>query len=169
MKFTRAFVAILSIAALTACDDENGTGNDDDVVLADLAGEWTVQSMTYEGDDSAEEFDLAAVGMGITELNIASDGSFDGTLIFPTTGGPQTVPIGGEISISDTDDNSGNLAIDFDEDTEAIGLFADEAGTFSLTASGSGLTVVLPDVTFPPGLPGTTAGADADLTIVATS
>ncbi len=168
MKFTRSFVAILAIAAFAACDDD-GTGNDDDVELSDLEGEWTVQSMTYEGDDSAEEFDLAAVGMGITELNIDADGSFDGTLIFPTTEGPQTVPIGGDISISDTDSNSGNLSIDFDEATEEIGLFADEAGTFSLTSSGNGLTVVLPEVTFPPGLPGTTAGAEADLTIVATS
>jgi hypothetical protein len=84
-------------------------------------------------------------------------------------GTPTELDIGGDISISDTDSNSGNLSIDFDAQTESYELFEDEAGTFTLTSSGNGLTVVLPEVTFPAGLPGTTAGADADLTIVATS
>ena len=169
MKLARSVVAIMAIAALAACDDDddNGTGPGDDIVVADLAGSYQIGSFTYDHDDSNESVNLTPLGMGVTELEVEADGSFTGTLVFPhpSTGEPTPFPIGGDISISNADDDEADLTIAFDAATQALGLLdASETGTVSL--SGNTLTLVLTEVTVPQGLPG--GGANANLIMVAT-
>ena len=167
MKLARSFVAIMAIAALTACDDEDPTETDP-IVVADLAGEYTISSFTYIPDAGGANVNLTSLGMGVTELTVESNGAFDGTLVFPhpSTGEPTAFPIGGTISIADADEDDADLTISFDAATQALGILdASETGSLNLDRGDGTLTMRLTEVTIPQGLPG--GGNNADLVMVA--
>ena len=166
MKFTRSFVAIMAIAALTACDDDDDPTDEGDVI----AGEYTVSEFRYTADAAGgPTVDLAGIGAaqggpyGILEMTVDTDNSFAGVLRLPTAGGPQNFNIGGDIELSGSD----NITIDFNAATEALGVLdPEESGTYDL--NGNTLTITLPDVSFDYGaLAGTPSGEIAsDLRIV---
>ena len=165
MKLARKAVTVMLLAAtVAACDEE---GDPTGILVADLAGSYSVQTFEYEADDGSASFDLATVPasqggpLGITEMTVATDGSFAGEMKLPVQGTIQTFDVGGEIEI--LSDNT--MRIDFDQDTDNLGILDDfEDGTFSL--NGDNLTLVLPDVTFDFTLSGGEP-VDSDLTIVA--
>ena len=166
MKLNRSFVAIMAIAALTACDDDDDpTGGD-----PDIAGDYEVSQFRYTDDDNASiTIDLASIPpagggpFGITEMNVASDNSFDGTLVHPQFG---EIPIGGDIDFT----GGNNVRIDFNDATDELGFLDDfEDGTLEL--ENNTITIELPDVTFNfhtinPAWPD--EAAEADLRIVGT-
>ena len=168
MKLARSFVAIMAIAALTACDEDPNDPDED----PNIAGTYTVSEFRYTSDASGgPSVDLAGIGAaqggpyGILNMTVASDNSFTGQLKLPTSTGPQTFPIGGQIDFT----GGNNVRIDFNAATDALGQLDDyEDGT--LTMSGNTITIVLPDVTFDYGvLTGTPSGdVDSNLRIVGT-
>lgn len=156
MKLARSFVAIMAIASLTACDDEDG-GTDPE---PNIAGTYTVSEFRYTADSGAPSVDLASIPAGsggpygILSMTVAADNSFEGSLKLPTAGGPMTFDIGGDIEL-DGDD----ITIDFDAATEALGVLdPEESGTYAM--AGNTLSITLPDVTFNFGSFG---GADEDV------
>ena len=167
MKLTRSFVAIMAIAALTACDDEDDPTDEGD---PNIAGDYDVSEFRYTDDDNpAITFNLSSLTppngpLGITQMTVAADNSFEGTLVLPEFG---AIDIGGDIEFTGDDDE---VRIDFDAATDAIGALDDfEDGTLEL--SGNTITIVLPDVTFNfsdlnPAWPD--EDAEADLRIVGT-
>lgn len=163
MKLARSFVAVMAVAALTACGDDDPTGPSH--TIADFAGTWTVQSFTYVADDDpSTSTNLSPLNFGITTLTIASDGSFSGNLRLP--GSPiDPIPIGGQVVLG----SGNNVTIDFNAATEGLPgqPLSDEQGTYAFSNNGNTLTLVLPDVTFDHTLSGQ-AGVDSNLTIVAT-
>lgn len=168
MKLARSFVAVMAIAALTACD-EDPEGPEED---PNIAGVYTVSEFRYTSDASGgPSVDLASIPAssggpyGILNMTVASDNSFTGQLKLPTPTGPQTFPIGGEIEFM----SGSNVRIDFDAQTDALQQLDDfEDGT--LTMSGNTITIILPNVTFDYGvLTGTPSGdVESDLRIVGT-
>lgn len=169
MKLARNAVVALALAAsVLGCDDDDDPTDSDPIVLADLAGDYTISSFTYIPDDGGNNVNLTTLGMGVTELTVASNGSFDGTLVFPhpTTGQPTAFPIGGTIAISNADDDDADLTINFNAATQALGILdASETGSLDLDRGDGTLTMRLTEVTVPQGLPG--GGANADLVMVA--
>lgn len=172
MKLARSFVAIMAIAALAACDEEEDptdpNGGGDAIVVADLAGAYQIGSFTYDVDDSDDVLNLTQIGMGVTQLTVQSSGAFTGTLRFPdpATGTPTDYPIGGTIVLANATASNADLTINFDAATQALGILdASESGTVSL--SGDDLTLTLTEVTVPDGT-GPLAGLEADLIMVAT-
>lgn len=168
MKLARSFVAIMAIAALTACDDDDDPTDTD----PNIAGTYTVTEFRYTADQTGgPSVDLASIPAGsggpygILTMTVASDNSFTGSLKLPTSTGPQTFPIGGDIEFT----GGSNVRIDFNAATDALGQLDDfEDGT--LTMSGNTITIILPDVTFDYGvLTGTPSGdVDSSLRIVGT-
>ena len=166
MKLARSFVAIMAIAALTACDDDDDPTDED----PNIAGDYEVSEFRYTDDDNAAiTIDLASIPpagggpYGITEMTVATDNSFDGTLVLPGAG---AIPIGGDIDFTgDTE-----VRIDFNEATDLLGVLDDfEDGTLEL--EGNTITIELPNVTFNfsdinPAWPD--EDAEADLRIVGT-
>ena len=166
MKLVRNFALILSLSAVAAgCDD---TTDPDAIVIADLAGTYSVQTFEYEADnDSGTSLDLATVPaaqggpLGIISMTVDTDGSFAGQMKLPVQGSVQQFPVGGDITL--TGDNT--MRIDFDAFTDNLGILDDfEDGSFTL--DGDNLTLVLPNVTFDFTMSGAEP-VDADLTIVA--
>lgn len=163
MKLTRSFVAILAIAALTACDDEDDPTDEGD---PNIAGDYDVSEFRYTDDDNpAITFNLSSLNppMGITSMEVASDNSFSGTLVHPSFG---AIDIGGDIEFTGEEE----IRIDFDEQTDQLG-FLDDFEDGSLELEGNTITIVLPDVTFNfsdlnPAWPD--EDAEADLRIVGT-
>ena len=142
MKLVRSFVAIMAIAAVGACgdDDDDGTGPG-----ASLEGSYTVSGFTYTPDAGGSGVNLAllpsSVGCpcGILSMDVDANNNFSGQLRFP---GEPTATIGGHL---DVDGN--NITVDFNQATEDATGLEDEPGTFTLTSSG-GLTITLTEVTF---------------------
>lgn len=166
MKLARSFVAIMAIAALTACDDDDPTDPD-----VSLAGSYDISSFLYTPDAGGSGVDLASIPAGsggpygILTMTVAADHSFLGSLKLPTAGGPVTFPIGGDIELSGED----NIEITFNEATNNLGqLDPVEVGTYTFV--GSTLTIILPNVTFDYGaLSGTPSGdTESNLRIVGT-
>ena len=166
MMLKRSFVAIMAVAALTACD-----GDDDDDDDVNLEGVYAVSSFTYTADSGAPSVDLAGIPAaqggpyGILSMTVQEDHSFSGSLKLPTAGGPQTFPIGGDITLTGSND----IRIDFNAATQALGVLDPfEEGTYDL--DGNTLTIELPNVTFDFGaLAGTPSGdVESDLLIVGT-
>lgn len=166
MKIARNVALMLAVAfAVGACDDDDPTDEGGDIVVADLAGSYSVSTFEYEEDDTGNSFDLRDAQLGLTEITVQSNGDFDGTLAFPQG----TFAIGGTILLSNTTSTGGTLTINFDAATQALGVLdAQEIGTFTWDASSETLTMVLTEVTVPAGTPGLTAEANADLTMVVT-
>lgn len=167
MKLARSFVAIMAVAALTACDD-----GDDPEPPPSIAGVYTVSEFRYTSDASGgPTVDLASIPApqggpyGILTMTVAADNSFSGSLKLPTATGPQTFSIGGDITLQSGDD----IRIDFNAATQALGVLDPfEVGTY--TMSNNTLTIILPNVTFDYGaLSGNPSGAvDSNLRIVGT-
>ena len=164
MKLARTFVAVMAIAAFTACEEDD---DGDDPIS--LAGTYLVTEFRYTADSGAPSVDLAGIPAaqggpyGILDLTVAADHSFDGSLKLPTAGGPMTFDIGGDITLESGDD----IRIDFDAATQALGVLDPfEVGTY--TMSGNTLTIILPNVSFDFGaLAGTPSGeVESDLRIV---
>ena len=138
MRIARSIVAVMAIAALTACDEDP---TDEDT---SLEGEYTVSSFTYTADDGSREVDLASLPSqlgcpcGILSMNVDADNNFSGQLRFP---GQPAVAITGEL---ETDGN--DITVDFSDATEQLTNLEDQDGTFTL--NGGTLTLTLPDVTF---------------------
>ena len=167
MKLARSFVAVMAIAALAGCDEDDPTDPDP----VNLAGVYAVTSFTYTADSGAPSVDLAGIPAaqggpyGILDMTVASDHSFEGVLRLPTAGGPMNFDIGGDITLSGTN----TITIAFDAATQALDILdPSETGTYSFV--GSTLTITLPDVSFDFGaLAGTPSGEVAsNLTIVGT-
>ena len=145
MKLTRTFVAIMAIAALTACDDE-----DDGDPELDISGDYEVTEFRYTADaNAAMTVDLASIPpqqggpYGITSMVVADDNSFEGEIVLPTPGGPLPFDVGGDIEFTGGDD----VRIDFDAATDQLGLLDDfEDGTLEL--ENNTITIILPNVTF---------------------
>ena len=163
MKLTRTFVAIMAIAALTACDDEDDPTDEGD---PNIAGDYDVSEFRYTDDDNAAiTFNLASLNppLGITSMEVASDNSFSGTLVLPEFG---AIPIGGDIEFTGDEE----VRIDFNDATDELGVLDDfEDGTLEL--EDNTITIVLPNVTFNfsdlnPAWPD--EDAEADLRIVGT-
>lgn len=168
MRFARSAVMLLALAvAATACDDDDDPIDPDPNPEAELAGTYDVQTFEYEADDGSQSFDLATVPpanggpLGIVDMIVEEDGSFEGTLKLPVDGAIQTFDAGGDIEIT----GAGAVRIDFDAATDALEILDDfEDGTYAL--ANDVLTLILPDVTFD----FTQSGAepvDSELTIVA--
>ena len=130
--FRTAGVLVLSVLALTACDDDDATGVD----TADLAGMWNATEFAYTDDtgrtfpNSSEPLSIDAIDVGGTvTLDVESDGQFTGTINIPTlTDGDQA--IGGTITVLTAD----SLAIEFDQPTLELGLFDSFEAEFTLGA-----------------------------------
>ena len=136
MKFARTLgVLALSAFTLAGCDDDDPTG----VTVADLEGFWNATQFQYTdatGDYPSFGIDAvsATVGGSVT-LDVASNGSFDGTIMVPgltvnpATGETIEVPIGGTLSLND----DGTLGIDFNAQTEQLGFFGDFDAEYTLS------------------------------------
>jgi hypothetical protein len=169
MKFTRTFVAIMAIAAVTACGDDDEDGDPE----LDISGDYEVTEFRYTADaNAAMTVDLASIPpaqggpYGITSMVVADDNSFEGSITLPTGAGPVTFDVGGDIAFTGGDD----VRIDFDDATDELGLLDDfEDGTLEL--EGNTITILLPNVTFNfhdvnPAAPDT--DAESNLRIVGT-
>lgn len=169
MKLARNLFLMLAVAAsLTACDDDDDptdpNNGGDPIAVADLAGEYTVSSFTYITDETGDQTNLTPMGLGVTDLAVASDGSFDGTLIFPTEAGNQSFELLGDIELSNTTETRADITVNFEGAVVTTGVLSEsEAGFIEL--SGNTLTMTLTEVTVPTG---PAAGADANLVMVAT-
>lgn len=165
MKLARSFVALMAVAALTACDDD---GDGDDPV--NLAGVYTVSEFRYTADSGSPSVDLAGIPAssggpyGILDMTVDEDHSFEGTLKLLVNGVPMTFDAGGDIVLTGDD----NIRINFDAATQALGILdAFEEGTYSMVVNT--LTITLPNVTFNFGaFGGANESVDSDLRIVAT-
>lgn len=167
MKLARNAVLMLAFAVTaTACSEDDPSGPP-----AIAAGAYTVSTFRYASDDGTQQVDLATVPAaqggpyGILSMTVNSDMSFTGSLKLPTSSGPQTFPIGGDISTS----GNNTITIDFDAATNALQVL-DPTETGTYTVSGNTLQIVLPNVSFDYGLlVGNPQGeVDSDLTIVGT-
>lgn len=152
MKLLRtATVLVLSVFALTACDDDATS-----VEIADLAGMWNATQFEYsDAENTAFAVDAITLveGSSVT-LDVEESGSFSGTIrvpgltVDPTTGETITIPLSGTLSVD------GNLLnVEFDQQTLAITcpteeqcLFESFVATFEL--SGDVLTFRNADTTF---------------------
>lgn len=166
MKLARSFVAIMAVAALAACGDDDPLPPEDNI-----AGVYSVSQFEYTADEGGQSVDLAGIPItsggpyGILSMTVAADHSFTGSLKLPTAQGPATFPIGGDIALT----GSNTITITFDEETNELEqLDPVEVGTYSMV--GNTLTIELPNVTFDFGaISGTPTGpVDADLEIVGT-
>ena len=141
MKLARSVVAIMAIAALAACDDEDDPTDEG----SNLEGEYTVSSFEYTADDGDPSVDLASLPAelgcpcGILSMDVDADNNFSGQLRFP---GSPAVNISGDLEVDGND-----ITVDFSDATEQLTGLEDQSGTFTLTSGGT-LTMTLPDVTF---------------------
>lgn len=170
-NFRPAAVLVLSALAMSACDDDDSTG----VTIADLEGQWEASSFAYT-DAANPNFSIDAVQTvgGTVTLDVEENGAFEGTLYVPgLTQNPAnpnqtiTVPIGGTLRILD----QRTLEVDFDGQTESLGLFDDFEADFAL--NGDVLTWENDDTSFdfPDSLEesaGLDARGDVDATLTAT-
>ena len=163
MKLARSFVAIMAVAALGACGDE-------DPEETTIAGVYTVSEFRYTSDaQDGPEVDLAGIPessggpYGILSMEVEEDHSFAGELMLPGFAAPYA--IGGDITLT----GSNGIRIDFDAATQALQILDPfEVGTYAMV--NNTLTIILPNVTFDFGaLSGNPQGAvESDLKIVGT-
>ena len=150
MKTIRTYAALIAIAGVAyACGDDTGTGNGGGTSVADLAGNWTASQFEYTKVGSAgTSVDLVTLG-GAAAVNLASDGSFTGTLRLP--GSTTNIPFMGTIAI-----NGSTLTLTVSDTVNAglITLTPDDPIVFnSFTLSGNQLTL------------SSTTGIDFDFTL----
>ncbi|MGK7310939.1 MAG: hypothetical protein ACN0LA_01765 [Candidatus Longimicrobiales bacterium M2_2A_002] len=139
MKFLRtASVLVLAVFAAAACDDDDdATG----LVVSDLSGNWNVTQFEYtDNGNTAFSVDVITDLGGTVTLNVASDGSFTGTIEVPAAQTGQ-VPMAGTFTIS-----GGTLNIDFTGQASMAGLVSDIAAAYTL--SGNTLTLTNDDVNY---------------------
>ena len=157
MKLARSFVAVMAVAALTACGEDDPTDEG-----PSLAGSYTVSSFTYTPDAGGSGVDLASLTAagcpcGILSMNVAADNSFSGQLKFP---GRPTATITGDLILS----GSNNITIDFDQAVHDATDLEDESGTYVM--NNNTLTITLPDVTFDYGALTGNPGTDTPSVLV---
>ena len=108
MKFLRtASVLVLSAFVLTGCDDTN----EPEITVADLEGTWDATQFEYtDNENPAFSVDVISGLGGTLTIDVASSGSFDGSL-----------NISGD-----------TISVDFDAMTESYGLVSDFDAAFDL-------------------------------------
>ena len=171
MKLARTAVLMLALgAAVAACGDDDPEGPDQ-FTVADLQGSWDVSTFTYTPDDGTPgPAALASLGLGITDLTVTdASGTFEATVVLPDgQGGTQTINLGqAPFAPNDIDIVGDSIFIDFAQAVNDSGLFEDQPGTISASASGNIITIVLPEVDFDFTLQGNPQ-EPASLQIVAT-
>lgn len=158
---TLSFLLVFLMAGTAACgdDDDDGTGVD---IMARISGSWQAQSFTYTNDEEpSQSIDVITQLQGALNVTIQESGAFSGTVSVPPVTGQQAVPVSGTLDI-----DGNHIHVDFDQQTEGLGLFSDFDATFTLGNNNNTFTWTATDVTFDFDLQGPGAAVASDLTVV---
>jgi hypothetical protein len=135
LRWMRFPLPILMIGVLAvACGDDDATG----VTIADLAGDWTANSVVVSNNDllPVDPMDLVALGVDVT-LDIDADGSFT----FATDGlGAASGGLLDDVTITGTIEITGEHSAEVTASTDP-----DDPSPATFTLSGDDLTISIPD------------------------